>query len=130
MIFIMKYIAILFSIFILVIIILANQGSIPVFIKVIYDFPNGDKLGHFILFGLLNFFVTTAGLRALRLQRPGLAALSIGLILALLIGAEEYSQKFFEKRTFDLIDLMASYIGLVVGGWMALNLKKQVTLKA
>jgi VanZ family protein len=46
------------------------------------------------------------------------------LILALLIGAEEYSQKFFEKRTFDLIDLTASYVGLMVGGWVALKIKK------
>jgi VanZ family protein len=120
----MKYIAILFSVFILAIIILADQGSIPPFIKVIYDFPNGDKLGHFVLFGLLNFFITMAALRALPLQRPKLVALSIGLVLALIIGAEEYSQKFFEKRTFDLIDLIASYIGLIVGGWVALKLKK------
>jgi polysaccharide biosynthesis protein VpsQ len=120
----MKYIAILFLIFILVIIILADQGSIPDFIKVLYDFPNGDKLGHFILFGLLNFFITLTCLRALPLQRPKLVALSIGLILALLVGAEEYSQKFFEKRTFDLIDLTASYVGLIVGGWVALKLKK------
>lgn len=120
----MKYIAILFSIFILVIIILADQGSIPDFIKVIYDFPNGDKLGHFILFGLLNFFITLAVLRALPLQRPKRVALSIGLILVLLIGVEEYSQKLFEKRTFDLIDLSASYIGLIVGGWVALKIKK------
>jgi VanZ family protein len=120
----MKYIAVLFSIFILVIIVLADQGSIPPFIEAMYDFPNGDKLGHFILFGLLNFFITMAGLRALPLHRPKLVALSIGLILALLIGGEEYSQKFFEKRTFDLIDLFAGYMGLVLGGWVAYRIKK------
>jgi VanZ family protein len=120
----MKYIAVLFTIFIVVIIVLADQGSIPPFIEMMYDFPNGDKLGHFILFGLLNFFITMAGLRALPLHRPKLVALSIGLILALLIGGEEYSQKFFEKRTFDLIDLFAGYMGLVLGGWVAYRIKK------
>jgi polysaccharide biosynthesis protein VpsQ len=118
----MKYIAVLFTIFILLIIFLADRGQLGS-IGYLYDFPYGDKVGHFILFGLLNFFITLAGLRALPLQRPKLIALSIGLILALIIGAEEYSQKFFENRTFDLIDLTASYIGLIVGGWMALKLK-------
>lgn len=120
----MKYIAILFSIFILLVIALANQGSIPPFIKAIYDFPNGDKLGHFILFGLLNFFITYTLIRALPRFNSKLVALPIGLILALLIGIEEYSQRFFSTRTFDLIDLLASYIGVFVGGWIGYRLKK------
>ena len=39
--------------------------------------------------------------------------LSIGLILALLIALEEFSQKFFSTRSFDFIDLLASYAGIV-----------------
>lgn len=119
----MKYIAALFTIFIIAIVILADRGQLGP-IGYIYDFPYGDKVGHFFLFGLLNFFLTLACLRALPLQRPKLVALSIGLILALIISAEEYSQKFFENRTFDLIDLTASYIGLIVGGCVAYKLKK------
>ena len=119
----MKYIAALFTIFIILIVILADRGQLGP-IGYIYDFPYGDKVGHFVLFGLLNFFLTLTCLRALPLQGPRLVALSIGLILALIIGAEEYSQKFFENRTFDLIDLTASYIGLIVGGWIALKIKK------
>ena len=46
------------------------------------------------------------------------------LILAVLIGVEEFSQRYFSTRTFDLIDLSMSYLGLIVGGWVALNLKK------
>jgi polysaccharide biosynthesis protein VpsQ len=118
----MKFIAALFTVFIFLIIILADRGQLGP-IGYLYDFPYGDKAGHFILFGLLNFFITRACLRALPLQRPRVVALSIGLILALLIGTEEYSQKFFEKRTFDLVDLTASYIGLIVGGWIAFKLK-------
>lgn len=115
----MKYIAILFSIFIFLVIVLANQGSIPPFIKAIYDFPNGDKLGHFILFGLLNFFLTLTLIQTLPRFNSKLVTLSTGLILALLIGIEEFSQRFFSTRTFDLIDLLASYIGVFVGGWLA-----------
>jgi VanZ family protein len=119
----MKYIAALFTVFIIVIVFLADRGQLGP-INDLYDFPYGDKVGHLVLFGLLNFFITLACLRALPLQRPKLVALSIGLILAVLIGAEEYSQKFFEKRTFDLVDLTAGYVGLIVGGWVALKLKK------
>ncbi len=116
----MKYAAVLFTIFIILVIILADRGQLgPVYF--IYDFPYGDKAGHFILYGLLNFFLTFALIRPLQSFDRKLVALSIGLILAVLIGAEEYSQKFFSNRTFDLIDLMASYIGLVVGGWVALK---------
>ena len=116
----MKYAAVLFTIFIILVIILADRGQLgPVYF--IYDFPYGDKAGHFILYGLLNFFLTFALIRPLQSFDRKLVALSIGLILAMLIGAEEYSQKFFSNRTFDLIDLLASYIGLVVGGWVALK---------
>jgi VanZ family protein len=120
----MKYIAVLFSLFIVGVIVLADSGSMPPFIRAVYDFPNGDKLGHFILFGLLNFFITLTLLRALPNRSPKLVALSIGLTLALLIGAEEYSQKYFSNRTFDLVDLTVSYLGVLIGGWVALKLKK------
>lgn len=120
----MKYIAVLFSIFIIAVVVLADTGNLPHSIRVIYDFPNGDKLGHFILFGLLDFFLTRAFLYSFLSRPRGWVTLSIGLILALFIGLEEFSQKFFANRTFDLIDLFASYLGVVVGGWAALRLKK------
>lgn len=119
----MKYIAIIFTVFIVGIIILADKGALPRFIRVIYDFPNGDKLGHFILYGMLNFFITFAFISALPSKPRGWVTLSVGLTLALLIAAEEYSQKYFSSRTFDLVDLLASYLGLIVGGWLTLRLK-------
>lgn len=119
----MKYFTLLFAVFIIAIIILADRGQLGS-LGFIYDFPYGDKVGHFVLFGMLNFSATLTSFRALPNRSPKLLALSIGLILALVIGAEEYSQKFFVKRTFDLVDLTASYLGLVTGGWIALKYKK------
>lgn len=117
--FIMKYIALLFFIFIIAVIIFADIGLLPLSITAIYDFPYGDKLGHFILFGLLNYFVTRAFLSS-HLSKPrGWVTLSVGLILALLIALEEFSQIFFAERTFELIDLLASIVGVLVGGWAA-----------
>ena len=120
----MKYISVLFFIFIVAIIVMADNGRLPHFITAIYDFPNGDKLGHFILYGLLDFFITLAFLSSHLSTPRGWATLSIGLILALLIGLEEYSQKYYPTRTFDLIDLSASYLGLLVGGWAAYKIKR------
>ena len=120
----MKYISILFFIFILAIIVLADNGNIPPFIRALYDFQNGDKLGHFILYGLLNFFITRAFLSSLPSKSRSGVTLSIGLALTLGIAIEEYSQQFFSARTFDLVDLLASFLGVLVGGWVAYKIKK------
>lgn len=119
----MKYLAVLFTLFIIGVIILADQDAIPPFIRSLYDFPNGDKLGHLILYGLLSFFLTSAFLSRFK-HNPERVALSVGLILALAIAAEEWSQQFFSARTFDLVDLTASYVGLVIGGWAAWKFEK------
>jgi VanZ family protein len=115
----MKYISILFLIFIIAVIILADSGSLPPSIRALYRFPNGDKVGHFILFGLLDFFIIRAFLSSLSTRSRSRVIVSISLILVLLIALEEWSQQFFSTRTFDLLDLMASYFGLAVGGWAA-----------
>ncbi len=120
----MKYSAILFTLFIIVLIVLADLNALPPFIKAIYDYPYGDKVGHLILFGLLNFFITSAFLHSLPNRTSSRVALSVGLILAMFVTAEEYSQQFVAVRTFDLVDLTASYVGLVIGGWAAWRLRK------
>lgn len=120
----MKYISILFFIFVIAILILADRGSLPPFIRSIYDFENGDKLGHFILFGFLTFFITRTFLSSLPSKSRSWVTLSVGLVLALGIALEEFSQKYFSTRTFDLIDLLASFLGVLVGGWVAFKLKK------
>lgn len=119
----MKYLSILFALFVAAIVVLADLNAIPPIVRKVYDFPNGDKLGHLVLFGLLNFFLTSAFLPRFTLDRKRIA-LSIGLILALVAAAEEWSQQFFSARTFDLADLMASFIGVAVGGRAAMRLKK------
>jgi len=117
----MKYISTLFLIFIIVVIVLADTGNLPPSIRALYRFPNGDKVGHFILFGLLNFFIIRAFLSSLPTRSRSGVTVSISLILALLIAFEEWSQQYFSARTFDLVDLLASYIGLVIGAWSALK---------
>jgi len=120
----MKYISAFFLIFIIAVIVLADGGNLPRPIRAIYDFPNGDKLGHFILFGLLTFFITRAFLSSFLSKSRSWVTLSIGLVLALLIGLEEFSQKFFPTRTFNLIDLLASYAGIITFALLAFYWRK------
>jgi VanZ family protein len=120
----MKYISFLFFVFIIAVIILADSSSLPLSLRAIYDFPNGDKLGHFILFGILDFSLTRAFLSSFPYKPRSWVALSIGLILALFIALEEWSQKFFPARTFDLIDLLASYAGVVTFAILAVFWRK------
>jgi len=106
------------------VIFLADNGSLPHSIRAIYDFPNGDKVGHFILFGLLSFVLTQAFLASQPNPRRQRVAVSIGLILALFIALEEWSQQFFSTRTFDLFDLLAGYLGLFTGGGAAYKTRR------
>jgi len=122
--FFMKYISVLFLVFMIMVIVLADRGSLPHSIRAFYNFQNGDKLGHFILYGLLNFFFTRAFLSARLSQTRSRVTLSVGLTLALLIALEEWSQRYFSTRTFDQVDLTASFLGLIVGGWAAWRIKR------
>lgn len=115
-----KRTAILFTLFIIAVIVLADLDRLPKSLRLIYDFPNGDKLGHFILYGLLNLFITLAAIGSFPGRPPTRVALGMGALLAVLIGLEEFSQKYFAARTFDAVDLLASYLGLILGGWIAL----------
>jgi VanZ family protein len=118
-----RYISVLFFVFIILVIVLADTDKLPHFIRAIYDFPNGDKAGHFILYGLLNFFFTSAFLSALPSKPRIWVALSVGLVLSIFIGVEEWSQQYFSSRTSSFTDLFASYLGVLVGGWIALRRK-------
>ena len=122
----MKYVAVVFFVFVIAVIVLADYGNLPHSISALYDFPYGDKVGHFFLFGLLTFFLTRAFLSSFPSKPRGWVALSIGLILALFIALEEWSQQLFPTRTFDLLDLLASYVGIVAFAILAVYWGKQI----
>jgi polysaccharide biosynthesis protein VpsQ len=106
-----KWLAVLFILFMLAIIILADLGSIPEPVKMVYRFPNGDRVGHFVLYGILTFLVNMAFPRKLQIARINVFYGS--LIIAALATLEEISQLFFPHRTSDLIDLTFSLLGIV-----------------
>jgi VanZ family protein len=120
----MKWITILFTFFIILIIVLADRGQLGI-LRLVNQIPYGDKMGHFILYGILVFLIDLSLFRSLPFRRPTLIAVTSGLILAILIGFEEFSQQFFATRTFSLRDLVASYLGVIFFSWLALRIKKR-----
>jgi len=119
----MKWLAISFALFILLVIVLADAGVLAHYVGFVYRFPFGDKAGHFILYGILTLLINLALFQAHPDQSRILLAVKCGLTLALLIGLEEFSQQYFSNRTFDLVDLSFSYLGLVGFSWVAVKTK-------
>jgi hypothetical protein len=120
--FFMKWLTLFFTLFILLIIILADQGKLGI-LGVINDIPYGDKAGHFILYGILTLLLDVTLIRSLPNRSPKWIVAAMGLILVLIIGIEEYSQQFYAKRTYDLVDLAFSYLGVGFFSGMALRTK-------
>jgi VanZ family protein len=115
----MKWLTILFTLFIVLIIVLADLGKLETLF--LTQIPYADKAGHFILYGILALLVNLSLFRAFPLRSRTWLVLFSGLILALLIGIEEFSQQYFSNRTFSLSDLTASYLGVFFFSWLALR---------
>lgn len=75
------------------------------------DLAHGDKLGHFVAYGLLMFWF--AQLYRARKVRIAYAAGFIAMGIAL-----EFVQGALGYRTYDWLDMGASTLG-VLGGWAA-----------
>lgn len=95
------------------IIILADRGSLPQFVYALYAFPLGDKAGHFLLMGLL-----AGGINFLfpdQLNKESPHRLFFGTKIALvLVTVEEISQLVFASRSFSIVDLCFSYLGILL----------------
>ena len=111
---------ILFTLFIILVIVFADLGKLGI-LGIINQIPYGDKAGHFILYGILTLLLNLTFIRALPTRGPKLIVATIGLILILIIGVEEYSQQFFANRTYDLVDLSFSYLGVAFFSWISLR---------
>jgi VanZ family protein len=121
----MKRWAVFFGLFILLVIILADTRHLGALGKV-YDFPGGDKVGHFVLFGLLSFVINLSVFEArplASLADKKRLALITSLLIALFVGLEEYSQRFFPVRSSDIFDFLASCAGIACFAWLAVKLK-------
>ena len=116
----MKWLTVLFALFIILIIVLADLGKLGI-LQMVNQIPFGDKAGHFILYGILTLLINLTLFRSVPFHSRTRVAIISDLILALLIGLEEFSQRNFSSRTFSLGDLTASYVGVIFFSWLALR---------
>jgi len=103
---------VLFSLLIVAIVVGANVDGFPRPVKRLIDMPGGDKAGHFILYGILCLLFNKSALNLFPNRNPARLVLTVSLLLAVLIGLEEWSQSLFPARTMSLTDLLASYAGV------------------
>jgi VanZ family protein len=108
-----KLAALAFFVFLVVVAYWADSGTMPAPLRLVYAFPNGDRLGHFVLYGVLAFLLNAA-LPGRRIS-IGRGSLPLGAFIAALFAAlEELSQFFFPHRTPDLVDLACGWLGIAV----------------
>ncbi len=113
----------LFALLIVVVVVAANTGRIPKSLERLYDFPDGDKAGHFLLFGMLGYLLNLSALRFYTTHPRGRVILVASLLLSTVIGLEEWSQALFPARTQSLTDLLASYAGVTLSAMLAYRTK-------
>jgi VanZ family protein len=112
-----KFFTGIFVLFIGAIIILADRGTLPDPIKIMYAFTWGDKVGHFILMGTLTFLINLS-CSAKKIRLFSTSVLLGSLIVAAAVILEEISQIFISTRSFSLLDLSADFLGIIFASWL------------
>jgi VanZ family protein len=100
----------------------ADSGNLPSVAIAFYDFPYGDKIGHFGLYGLIACFLSLAFPQT---RQVGKLHISIIMVIFLVFAiGEEWSQSLFPRRTADPIDGLCSCLGILAGTWVAYRVRK------
>ena len=97
--------------FILWMITQADLDRSNIIMDVGHAIPWGDKIGHFILFGVLALLLNIAlRFRQIRIQ---IREFHLGSVIVFAFAvAEEFSQLAFSSRTFDVIDMLFDLFGI------------------
>ncbi len=111
-----------FLAFIITVIYAADRHLAHGFFGWVQFFPLGDKAGHFVLMGTLAFLLNRA--LAARAIPPGVQL--GGVIVAVFVVAEEFSQRWLPWRTFDYADLIGDFMGIALADWLARRFVKRV----
>ncbi|MCO6450677.1 MAG: VanZ family protein [Caldilineales bacterium] len=120
----MKVLTVLFVLFLAFVVLAADKGYAGQLFGVLYGFPGGDKVGHFLLMGTLSFLVNFT-LRA-RTIRLGKVDILLGTLIVLaIVTLEEFTQILMDNRSFSLIDLTFDYAGIILFGYAAARLARR-----
>lgn len=98
-----------FFAFLVLIIYQADTAHYNFAFKMVGRIPYGDKIGHIVLYGIMAFLLNY-GFRGKKWLN-----LSVGsLIVFMFAFLEELSQAYFPSRSFDLADVLADILGIVL----------------
>jgi VanZ family protein len=118
-----KWLAIVYTLFLALLVFLADQKQYQFLFRIVRRTPYGDKAGHLLLMGFFSLLVNLA-LSCRRIKIGGLYFLAGSVIVALVVTLEEFSQLFVRYRSFDPVDLVFDYAGIFLFGLLAGYLTK------
>ncbi|KXK11767.1 MAG: hypothetical protein UZ14_CFX002002628 [Chloroflexi bacterium OLB14] len=124
-----RWLAVAFTIFVALIIALADAGRLRFMLWFISRVPNLDTILHFLLIGILTFLVTASLMQTFSTRNSNLVAVSSILFFLIFFTLEEVSQGPIRGRDFSLKDLAANYAGILCFGflaWWKFRRKKEV----
>ena len=103
------------------IIVLRNNNLGNSFFRLFISIPYYDKLGHFLLMGILAFLsvITFVPLMSGNIFKS--TSIVLGIVLAL-TALEEYSQIFIPSRSFSLEDFISGLLGVLCFGLLGYTL--------
>jgi hypothetical protein len=121
-----KWLAFLFALFILAIIVFADLGLLRPLLFLISRVEYLDKVLHFLLIGTLAFLTSSALVEALPSLNPKWVLLYANF-LAVVFTLEEISQGPIRGRDASWADLAANYAGILIFGGLAwLRVRKRL----
>ena len=110
----LRFLTLLYGLTLIIIIVAADRGILvtrALAIQVLAALPAGDKIGHFVLMGLMSYLLNAClGGHQIRWQRYAL--LTGSAVVGALVTVEELSQLWMTHRSFDLADLAADFAGI------------------
>ena len=112
----------IYILLLMIIIYFAGHQQYHELFSIIRSVPGGDKCGHFLLMGLLSFLLNTS-LRCRAVEVRARRVLLGSVIASMAVTLEEISQIFLQYRSFDLVDLLFDYLGILVFGKIALYVR-------
>jgi len=110
-----------FVAFLLTLICLADAGHGQRLYLLAACMPAGDKVGHVFLFGMLTLLANVAA-KGARIPWGGVTVLKGSLFVLVPVVLEEFSQLAFRSRSFEILDLLADGVAVLLGGWLAMRL--------
>lgn len=125
----MKIFTYVFIPFVIFIILSATfQWQNPVF-QYVGSIPYGDKVAHLILIGTLCYCINyLMSFKRIKLFNRNI--LKGTAWISVLITLEEFSQMYIPSRTFDLLDLSANYLGILIATIIIIIYNKPIVKKA